>query len=59
MGKAEGRRNKKEKGLRGERVKREEKEKERTLEVNKVAEEWEIWDKDEEAKWLVPERFHK
>jgi len=54
--------------------KREEKKKERkkkqkkgkTVEVRKVAEEWEIWDEEEEvakseaeAKKLVPERFHK
>jgi len=39
---------------------------ERTMEVKKVAEEWEIWDKEGEAiksekegKKLVPERFHK
>jgi len=52
---------------------REEKEKERkkkqkkkTVEVRKVAEEWEIWDKEEEvakseveAKKLVPEKFHR
>ena len=36
------------------------------MEVKKVAEEWEIWDKEreaikseEEGKKLVPERFHK
>jgi len=36
------------------------------MEVKKVAEEWEIWDEEEEvakseeeAKKLVPERFHK
>ena len=49
--------------------KKEEKEKKRkgkTMEVKKVAEEWEIWDKEEEvarseaeAKKLVPEKFHK
>ena len=52
--------------------KREEKDKKRkqkkrkTVEVKKVAEEWEIWDKEEEAanseaetKKLVPEKFHK
>ena len=39
---------------------------ERTIEVKKVAEEWEIWDEEEEAakleaeaKKLVPERFHR
>ena len=51
-----------------ERMK-EEKEKKRkgkTMEVKKVAEEWEIWDEEEEvarseaeAKKLVPEKFHK
>ena len=52
--------------------KREEKEKKKkqkkgkTIEVKKVAEEWEIWDEEEEAaksemeaKKLVPEKFHK
>ena len=52
--------------------KRKEKEKKRkqkkgkTIEVKKVAEEWEIWDEEEEvakseaeAKTLVPEKFHK
>jgi len=36
------------------------------MEVKKVAEEWEIWDKEEkavkseaEAKKLVPEKFHR
>ena len=36
------------------------------MEVKKVAEKWEIWDKEEkaakseeEARKLVPERFHK
>jgi len=40
--------------------------KEKTIEVKRVAEEWEIWDKEEEvakseaeAKKLVPEKFHK
>jgi len=40
--------------------------KERKMEVRKVAEEWEIWNKreeavklEEEARKLVPERFHK
>ena len=34
--------------------------KERVIEVKKVAEEWEIWDKEEVvAKRLIPERFHK
>ena len=52
--------------------KREEKKKKKTrkkgkmMEVKKVAEEWEIWDKEEEvakseaeAKKLVPEKFHR
>ena len=40
--------------------------KERTMEVKRMAEEWEIWDEEEEAaksevdaKKLVPEKFHK
>ena len=40
--------------------------KKRMIEVKKVAEEWEIWDKEkevakseEEAKRLIPEHFHK
>ena len=28
------------------------------MEVKKVAEEWEIWDEKEEAKKMVPEKFH-
>ena len=51
--------------------KREEKEKRKmkkgkTMEVKKIAEEWEIWDEEKEAarseaeaKKLVPERFHE
>jgi len=38
----------------------------RTVEVRKIAEEWEIWDEEEEAakseveaKKLVPEKFHR
>ena len=69
MGETEGRRSKG-----GSRKKKEEKEKEKkkkqkkgkTVEVRKVAEEWETWDEEEEAakleaeaKKLVPERFHK
>ena len=49
-----------------EERKKEEKEKEKTMEVKKVAEKWEIWDEEkeiakleEEAKRLVPEKFHK
>jgi len=40
--------------------------KERTMEIKKMAEEWEIWDEkeevaksEEEAKKLVPEQFHQ
>ena len=43
-----------------------EKKKGKTIEVKKVAEEWEIWDKEDEAaksemeaKKLVPKKFHK
>jgi len=49
-----------------EREKKKKSKKERTVEVRKIAEEWEIWDKEEEAakseaeaKKLVPERFHR
>jgi len=45
---------------------KERKKKQKTVEVRRVAEEWEIWDEEEEAakseeetKKLVPERFHK
>ena len=38
----------------------------KTMEVKRIAEEWEIWDEEEEAvksevetKKLVPEKFHK
>ena len=38
----------------------------KTMEVKKIAEEWEIWDEEKEAarseaeaKKLVPERFHE
>jgi len=54
----------------GKRREEEEKKKKqrrgRTMEVKKVAEEWEIWDEEEEAakseaeaKKLVPEKFHE
>jgi len=40
--------------------------KEKTIEVKRVAEEWEIWNEEEEvakseaeAKKLVPEKFHR
>ena len=48
-----------------EKQKKRKQKRERTIEVKKVAEEWEIWDEEEEAakseaeaKKLVPERFH-
>ena len=46
--------------------KKKKKKKEKTMEVKKVAKEWEIWDKEEEmarseaeVKKLVPEKFHE
>ena len=58
------RRKKREKKI--ERQKKGKQKKGKTIEVRKVAEEWEIWDKEEEgakleaeAKKLVPEKFHK
>jgi len=69
MGETEGRRSKGEsrKEKRGKREgKEEETKKGKMVEVRKVAEEWEIWDEEEEvakseaeAKRLVPEKFHK
>ena len=51
---------------REEKDKKKKQKKRKTMEVKKVAEEWEIWDKEEEvaksevkAKKLVPEKFHK
>jgi len=51
---------------REEKDKKKKQKKEKTMEVKKVAEEWEIWDEEEEAakseveaKKLVPEKFHK
>ena len=51
---------------REEKEKRKIRKKGKTMEVKKVAEEWEIWNKEkevakseEEAKKLVPEKFHK
>jgi len=45
---------------------RKKKQKKKTVEVRKVAKEWEIWDEEEkaakseaEAKKLVPEKFHR
>ena len=51
---------------REENDKKKKQKKGKTMEVKKVAEEWEIWDEEEEAakseaevkKW-VPEKFHK
>jgi len=49
-----------------EKKKKKKSKKGRTVEVRKIAEEWEIWDEEEEvakseaeAKKLVPEKFHK
>jgi len=51
---------------REEKEKRKEQKKGKTMEVKKVAEEWKIWDEEEEVakseaetKKLVPEKFHK
>jgi len=51
---------------REEKEKRKKQKKERTVEVRKIVEEWEIWDKEEEAaksemeaKKLVLEKFHE
>ena len=51
---------------RKEKDKKKKQKKEKMMEVKKVAEEWEIWDEEEEvakseveAKKLVPEKFHK
>ena len=43
---------------REERDKKKKQKKGKMIEVKKVAEEWEIWDKEEEAKKLVPKEFH-
>jgi len=49
-----------------ERQKKKKPKKEKTIEVKRIAKEWEIWDEEEEAvkseaeaKKLVPEKFHK
>jgi len=49
-----------------EKKKKKKQKKEKTVEIRKVAEEWEIWDEEEEAakseaetKKLVPEKFYK
>jgi len=51
---------------REEKDKKKNQKKEKTVEVKKVAEEWEIWDEEEEAarsekkaKKLVPDKFHR
>ena len=51
---------------REEKDKRKKQKKGKTMEIKKVVEEWEIWDKEEEAakseaeaKKLVPEKFHE
>ena len=60
---------KKEAGKKKEEREKEKKKKQKkgkTMEVRKVAEEWEIWDEEEEAakseveaRKLVPEKFHR
>ena len=42
-----------------EKDKRKKQKKGKTMEIKKVVEEWEIWDKEEEAKKMVLEKFHK
>ena len=42
-----------------EKEKKKKQKKGKTVEVRKVAEKWEIWDEEEEAKKLVPEKFHR
>jgi len=54
--KTERRRRKK---AREKRKEEEETKKEENNGNKKVVEEWEIWDKEKEAKKLVPPRFHK
>jgi len=51
---------------REEKDRKKKQKKEKTMEVKRVAEEWEIWDEEEEvamseekAKKLVPGKFHK
>jgi len=44
---------------RKEKERKKKQKKGKTVEVRKVAEEWEIWDEEEEAKKLVPEKFHR
>jgi len=65
MAEAEGRRE--ERRSKKEKTEKQKKQKKaKTMDVKRVAEEWEIWDEEEEvakseaeAKKLVPERFHK
>ena len=66
VGVAEAEERRKKEIRREERKKNKKPKKERKMEVQKVTEEWEIWDKEKEvakleveAKKLVPERFHK
>jgi len=49
----------KKKEEKAEKQKKRKLKRERTMEVKRVAEEWKIWDEEEEAKKLVPEQFHK
>ena len=61
MGKTGGRRSKEGSGKKKKEEKEKKKKKQKkgkTVEVRKVAEEWEIWNKEEKAKKLVPEKFH-
>jgi len=44
---------------RKEKERKKKQKKGKMVEVRKVVEEWEIWDEEEEAKKLVPEKFHK
>ena len=65
--KQKGEEAKEEAGRKREEKKKKKKQKKRkTMEVKKIAEEWEIWDEEEEAakseaeaKKMVPEKFHK
>ena len=57
---------KEEAGRKREEKKKKKQKKGKTVEVKKIAEEWEIWDEEEEAatseveaKKLVPEKFHE
>jgi len=69
MAEADGRKEKRGKGKktrRNRKRKRKRLRKEKTIEVKRVAEEWKIWDKEEEAvkseaevRKLIPECFYK